>query len=202
MIIIGITGSIGMGKSTIANMLKKFNIPIFDSDEYVKKHIENNILIKKKIMKKWPQVIITHKKEKKINKTILGNIIFSSSTEKNALEKIIHPIIKVDREDFIKKHIGKEKFVALDVPLLYETNTDQLCNFVFLAITSEKKQKCRVLSRKNMTEKKFYLIKQNQLSEKEKISRKPYLISTSYGKIVTFVIVVYYLIKIIIKQRN
>ena len=202
MIIIGITGSIGMGKSTIANMLKKFNIPIFDSDEYVKKHIENNILVKKKIMKKWPQVTITHKKEKKINKTILGNIIFSSSTEKNALEKIIHPIIKVDREDFIKKHTGKEKFVALDVPLLYETNTNQLCDFVFLAITSEKKQKCRVLSRKNMTEKKFYLIKQNQLSEKEKISRKPYLISTSYGKIVTFVIVLYYLIKIIIKQRN
>ena len=71
MIVIGITGSIGMGKTTIAQMLKRFNIPIFDSDKEVKDILENNNLVKNQVCQLWPDVISTQVNEKKIDKKLL-----------------------------------------------------------------------------------------------------------------------------------
>ena len=76
MIIIGITGSIGMGKSTIANMFKQFKIPVFDSDKEVRDILENNDAVKKQIYDLWPDVILTETNEKVIDKNLLGRKIF------------------------------------------------------------------------------------------------------------------------------
>ena len=78
MIIIGITGSIGMGKSTIAKMLKQFKIPVFDSDKEVRNILENNNAVKKQIYNLWPDVILTERSEKEIDKKLLGRKIFSN----------------------------------------------------------------------------------------------------------------------------
>ena len=75
MIIIGITGSIGMGKSTIASMLVFFNIPIYDADNEVKKIIENNNLVKREIKKEWPEAIYINKGKEVVNKSKLGELI-------------------------------------------------------------------------------------------------------------------------------
>ena len=107
MIIIGITGSIGMGKSTIASMLKFFGIPIHDSDLEVKELIETNSLVLKKIKKNWPEVIDIIDSKEVINKGKLSEIIFNNTKCKQKLEKIIHPLVHKKRKMFLYQ----EKFI-------------------------------------------------------------------------------------------
>ena len=200
MIIIGITGSIGMGKTTVSNMLRALKIPVFDSDKKVKEILEKNLFIIEKISKIWPDAVISHKKQKIINKQILSNKIFQNEDERKKLERIIHPLVKKERNSFLK---NSEKFfiVGLDVPLLYETGMDKNCDYIFLVNTTKKIQKKRVLMRSNMTEKKFDLINNSQWSFVEKAKSKPLIISTSFGKIITFFTVLFYLFKIKIRGK-
>ena len=201
MVIIGLTGSIGMGKSTIASMLKFFNIPIHDADYEVKKILENNILVKKKIKKEWPDVLYINKGKEVINKSKLSEYVFKNVKYKMKLESIIHPLIHENRENFLRKYSTKKFIVGMDVPLLYETGVNKTCNYIFLALTSKENQKKRVLKRPNMTEKKLLLIKKNQWSDKMKISQLPFIINTSFGKPITFVLTTFFLISIIIKEK-
>ena len=199
MIIIGITGSIGTGKSTIASMMRILNFKVHDSDLEVKKILENNQLVKNKIKKKWPNVIFFKGNEQFIDKKKLSDIVFNYPEEKSLLENIIHPVVYENRDKFINKNKNK-KLVVLDVPLLYETGTDKICDYVFLAYTSETKQKARVLSRENMTEEKFNLIRKSQWTQKMKLKQNPYLIITSHGKTITFIIIIWYLLLITFKR--
>lgn len=194
MIIIGITGSIGMGKTTIASMLKYLRIPVFDSDQQVKLLLETDHQVIKKIHNNWPNTVSFE--EKKINKLLLAKIVFSHERDRRILEKIIHPVIKDKRDVFIKKN-KSSYIIGLDVPLLYETGTDKICDYIFLAYTSKKNQRKRVLLRDNMTQRKFNLINKSQWSHEKKKKKKPFVINTSFGKITSFVIIIFYLIKII-----
>ena len=200
MIIIGITGSIGMGKSTIANMLKQFKIPVFDSDKEVRDILDNNDSVKKQIYDLWPDVILTKTKEKVIDKNLLGRKIFGNKKYRKILESIIHPQVMKRRNIFIKS-VEKSLIVALDVPLLYETGTDKICDDIFLVYTDEETQKKRVLERSSMTQKKLDLIKKAQWNDQKKRKKKPYLVTTSYGKFVSFIIITSYLITILFKKK-
>ena len=201
MIIIGITGSIGMGKSTIASMLKFFGIPIHDSDLVVKGLIETNALVLKKIKKNWPEVIDIIDSKEVINKGKLSEIIFNNIKCKENLEKIIHPLVNKKRKMFLKKYEFKKNIVGMDVPLLYETGLNKICNYIFLALTSEANQAKRVLKRKNMTKEKFILIKENQWSDEMKKEQKPYIINTTYGKILVFILLTFLLFSIFFKEK-
>ena len=200
MIIIGITGSIGMGKSTIANMLKQFNIPVFDSDKEVRDILENNHAVKKQIYDLWPDVILTETNKKEIDKNLLSRKIFDNIKYRKILESIIHPKVKERRNIFIKS-LERSPIVALDVPLLYETGTDKICDYIFLVYTNEETQRKRVLARSNMTQKKLDLIKKAQWSDQKKRDKHPYLVTTTYGKFVSFVIITGYLITIFFKKK-
>ncbi len=92
----------------------------------------------------------------------------------------------------------RTNIVGLDVPLLYETNTDKICDYIFLANASLKSQKERVTRRKNMTFEKFKTINNNQMSLSQKLKKTPIIISTDFGKIYTFILVVLNLLKILI----
>jgi len=201
--IIGITGSIGMGKSTISSMLTKLRIPVFDSDKQVSKVLENNRKIITKIGLKWPDAVILNDREISVNKKVLGDIIFSNLSDKIFLEKLIHPIINQERDLFIQQNIN-HSVIALDVPLLFETKLHNICDFIFLANAKNEIQRSRVLKRKNMTHEKFDLIKKNQLSnaERKKLSTNIFIVSTDYGKMVTFILILGYLFKILFLKRK
>ena len=200
MIIIGITGSIGMGKTTVSNMLRILKIPVFDSDKKVKEILEKNSYIIDKISKLWPESVSLNQKQKKVNKKILSNKIFESKNERKKLERIIHPLVKKERKSFLKK-FGKYFIVGLDIPLLYETGMDKECDYIFLVHTSKKIQKKRVLMRPNMTDEKFELINNSQWSFEKKEKERPYVINTSFGKLITFILVIFYLFKIRFKGK-
>mgnify|MGYP002630470323 FL=1 len=197
MVIIGITGSIGMGKTTIAKILNFCKIPIFDADEEVKKILDNNLSIINKIKSNWPECVYLQNNKEIIDKKKLGKIIFNNTKEKEKIEKIIHPIINKKRNIFLQEK-KKEKFrlVGLDIPLLYETKTNKICNYILLASASELTQKNRVLNRDGMTIDKFNKINKNQLSDCFKRKQKPIIITTEFGKFITFILVIYYLILI------
>ena len=203
MIIIGITGSIGMGKTTIASMFTKLNIPTHDSDATVSLLLDKNINVINQITEKWPTCINFSKKTTTINKTKLGDIIFKEKSQKKILEEIIHPHVMDNRDLFLKKNLNiKNKIVGLDVPLLYETRTDKICNYVFLAYASKKIQRKRVLKRKNMTTEKFENITNSQTSDLEKRLKNPIVIRTDFGKLVTFILVLINLFKIFIFENQ
>ena len=201
MIIIGITGSIGMGKTTVSSMLRFLGIPIFDSDKEVREILDKNVDVKNEIFKIWPKALYIEQKEKKINKIFLSDKVFKKKRDKEKLERIIHPLVEDLRISFIKQNHASY-IIGLDVPLLYETGTDKVCNYIFLTNTSKKNQKKRVLLRQNMTEEKFNLINNSQWSFERKKNKNPFLISTSYGKLYSFINVLFYLLVIIFKEHN
>jgi dephospho-CoA kinase len=163
--------------------------------------IETNSLVLKKIKKNWPDVIdITDSKEV-INKGKLSEIIFNDIKCKENLEKIIHPLVNKKRKMFLKKYEFKKNIVGMDVPLLYETGLNKICNYIFLALTSEANQAKRVLKRKNMTKEKFESIKENQWSDEMKKEQKPYIINTTYGKILVFILLTFLLSTIFFKEK-
>ena len=195
MIIIGITGSIGTGKTTVSKMLTKFKIPIFDSDKKVKEILDRDKLIIEKILKVWPDALSSNLIQRKINKVVLSNKIFKNRKERKKLENIIHPLIEKERKKFLQNS-GNYEIVGLDVPLLYETGIDKKCDYVFLMNTWKTIQKKRVLKRPNMTEEKFELINKAQWSFERKMKKEPFIINTSFGKTITFILVLFYLLKI------
>ncbi len=189
-----------MGKTTVSNMLRFLKIPVFDSDQQVRKILEKDHDVIGKISKVWPSTVLLYKKQKKINKILLGNLVFKSKKERKKLEKLIHPIVKRERKNFLENS-KSFALVGLDIPLLYETGMEKNCDYIFLVNTSKRIQRRRVLKRPNMTEVKFELINKSQWTIERKIKKKPFVISTSFGKTLTFLIVLFYLLIIKIKGK-
>ena len=196
MVRIGITGSIAMGKSTIAKIFTYFGIPVHDSDLEVRILINKNKNVIKKIEKHWPEVF---NKEKKINKLKLREIIFSKNKEKLKLEKILHPLVKKKQVEFKKKH-NKHKFLAFDIPLLYETRQEKDFDYIFLANCSKETQIKRAMKRENLDINTFNRINSSQLCVKEKIRYKPIIINTEYPKLFVFLNILLKLIIIKFKE--
>ena len=171
---IGITGSIGTGKTTIANIFALFKIPIFDADLEIKKILEKKE-IKTKLKNIWPLVI----KKNFIDKVKLRSIIFSNNSEKKKLEKLLYPYLEIELKKFENINY-KEKILVYDVPLIYETKSEKKYDLIILAHCNIKLQKTRVLNRDKISESLFEKIVASQLSFNDKIKFKPQVIKTNY----------------------
>ena len=191
---IGITGSIGTGKTTIASIFALFKIPIFDADQEIKK-----ILTKKEIIQKlkniWPLVV----KKNYIDKLKLRSIIFSNNLEKKKLEKLLYPYLNIELKKFENINY-KENILVYDVPLIYETKSEKKYDLIILAHCNIKLQRVRVLNRDKISNSLFEKIVASQLSFKEKIKFKPQVINTRY-KFFILIKVCLLLITTIIKLR-
>ena len=191
---IGITGSIGTGKTTIANIFSLFKIPIFDADKEIKK-----ILRKKEIIQKlkniWPLVV----KNNYIDKLKLRTIIFSNNLEKKKLEKLLYPYLNIELKKFENINY-RENILVYDVPLIYETKSEKKYDLIILAHCNIKLQRVRVLSRDKISNSLFEKIVETQLSFNEKIKFKPQVINTRY-KFFILIKVCLLLLSTIIKLR-
>ena len=191
---IGITGSIGTGKTTIANIFALFNIPIFDADREIKKLLSKKE-IKQKLKSIWPLVI----KKNHIDKLKLREIIFSNNIEKKKLEKLLYPYLNIERKKFETINY-KEKILVYDVPLIYETKTEKDYDIILLAHCSRKLQQDRVLIRDNISNALFEKILASQLSFEDKIKFKPKVIDTNSKLFILFKVCLL-LIKLSIKFK-
>ena len=171
---IGITGSIGTGKTTIANIFALFNIPIFDADKEIKTILRKRE-VKEKLKNIWPLII----KKDQINKLELKKIIFSNKSEKKKLEELLYPYLAIELDKFELVNY-KESLLVYDVPLIYETKTEKKYNMILLAYCNREIQKRRVLTRDKISNALFEKIVASQLSFNEKIKFKPKVVNTNY----------------------
>ena len=192
---IGITGSIGTGKTTLANMFALFKIPVFDADKEIKK-ILNNKEVMQKLNIMFPDII----KKNNIDKPKLKTIIFSDKNKKKKLEDLLYPYLEIEKNKFINVNF-KKKILVYDVPLIYETKSENQYDLILLTNCNKNIQKARVLERDKITSSLFESIIKSQLSFSEKIRFKPKLINTNNLKIFTLIKVILLLIRILIKLK-
>ena len=180
--IIGLTGSIGMGKSTIAKMLKDLGVPVFDADHSVHLMLSSEDFLVDKIGRFFPEVLKILNNKKYIDRKILGEIVFKNKEKKNILENILHPEVGRRRKKW-KSYLQRENYKAIcyDVPLLFETGGDKACDCIIVVTAPFFIQKQRVLRRKNMSNIKFFNILNNQFPDSEKRKRADYIVNTGNG---------------------
>tara|TARA_B100000212_G_scaffold2858_1_gene2092 strand:- start:1102 stop:1689 length:588 start_codon:yes stop_codon:yes gene_type:complete len=175
MIIIGLTGSIGMGKTETARIFSNLGIPVYDADASVHKIYESGNIGALAIKKLFPEAISA---DGSVDRTILSSIVVGNKTNIKKLEEIIHPLLKEDRLVFFEKNKNK-KIVVLDIPLLLETKGESQVDYVVVVSTSKNIQKQRVLARSNMTEDKFEKLLLSQMPNEIKCQKADFVIDTS-----------------------
>ncbi len=178
MIIVGLTGSIGMGKTVTANMFQDAGAYIFDADAAVHELYGKNGAAVPLLRAVFPDVIV----DGAVDREKLLIHLKSDPLNIQVLESFIHPMVRGLRQDAVNKAKaeGKEVFIA-DIPLLFETGGDADVDKVIVVSARASVQRQRVLARRGMTKEKFALIKARQIPDVEKTSRADYVINTDKG---------------------
>jgi len=173
--VLGLTGSIAMGKSTAAKHFEALGVPVFDADACVHHLTRHDGVALPAIEKAFPGVV----NDGVLDRGKLGTHVFTSTDARRKLESILHPLVWKARQNWLQKHKRRRTaLVVLDIPLLYETGADALCDAVAVVSAPERLQKARVLSRPVMTEEKFAGIKAAQMPDAEKRKRADFIIRT------------------------
>ncbi len=186
MIVIGLTGSIGMGKSTVAAMLQQLGVPVHESDAEVHALLAPKGSAKAAVAAAFPIFefpSIYEKKTKAIKRKALGDIVFADDTKRKKLENILHPLVREAQNKFILKNkkMG-QAMVGLDIPLLFETGGDKFVDVTIVVTAPFHIQQKRVLERPGMDEKKFHAILDRQMPDEEKRARADYVLQTGLSR--------------------
>lgn len=181
-VVLGLTGSIGMGKSETARMFRRLGIPVFDADAEVHRLMAPGGAAVAPIAAAFPGVV----KQGAVDRKALGDRVFGKPDELRQLESILHPRVRRARDGFLKRARGRgEPLVVFDIPLLYETGGERLCDAVLVVSAPAMVQRARVLARSGMTEEKFAAILDQQVPDREKRRRADFVVPTGLGKRVT-----------------
>ena len=172
---LGLTGSMGMGKTSTAILFQKHNCGVWDADKAVHRLYGKDGDAVKPIAKYFPKAI----KEGSVNRTELKKYLSEDFDKITLLEKIVHPLVSEDREKFIEK--TKHKINVFDIPLLFETGSNKIMDKVACVYVSNSVQMERVLARKSMTEEQIQKINQQQMPIEEKCRLSDFVIET-YNK--------------------
>ena len=177
--IIGLTGSIGMGKSLTAAMLRKMGCAVHDADAAAHRALEPGGAAVAAVAALFPQAHI----HKAIDRKILGALVFGQPDKLHRLEAILHPLVRAaEQEKIARARAAGKKAVVLDIPLLFETGADRRCDKT-ICVTAPAAVQCRrVLARPGMSAEKFAQILAAQLPDAEKRRRADYIVHTGCGR--------------------
>ena len=174
MITLGLTGSIGMGKSTIAGMFKDMGVPVWDADEAVHRLYASSQPVKDDLVRTFGDVLT----DGRVDRAKLSNALKTADDGFDRLNAIVHPATVEDRQVFMRAHQA-DKLVVADIPLLYETGADAHLDYVLVVSAPADVQYARVMARPGMTEDKFAAILARQISDADKRARADFVIDTS-----------------------
>ena len=179
MLIIGLTGSIGMGKTTAAAMLRGMGLPVYDSDQAVHELLERGGEAVALVAKAFPGVV----KDGAVDRAALRERVFGNTTALRRLEAIIHPMVRRVQGRFLRAAAGRgEPLVVLDIPLLFEVGLFAICDAVVVVTAPAFLQRARVLARPGMTAQTLDGILAHQIPDDEKRRRADYVIPSSLGR--------------------
>ncbi len=174
--ILGLTGSIGMGKSTTAAMFRDAGVPVFDADAAV--HTLYRGAAVEPVEAAFPGVTSGGS----VDRELLRQRVLDDPSVLRRLEAIVHPLVRAARAAFLAQAAADgERLAVLDIPLLYETGGDAEVDAVVVVTAPEPVQKARVLSRPGMTEARLSAILRQQVPDAEKRARAQFVIDTGDG---------------------
>lgn len=175
MIKIGLTGSIGMGKSTVLKMLDDLGAATWDADAAVHRLYEKDGLAVEPISAAFPGAV----ENGAIDRARLAALVLNDPKAIEKLEAIVHPLVWQDRETFMAEAaLAGASAAVLDIPLLFENGMDGFFDAVIVVTAPAKTQRERVLARPGMSEEKLGAILARQLADAEKRKRADYVINT------------------------
>ena len=177
MIIIGLTGSVASGKSTVAGWIAERGIAVHDADSAVHSLLAADGAAVPDIIARFGTSVLAD--DGGIDRKKLGNHVFEHPQDRKILESILHPMVRQHRDQFLVDHrrLGS-KIVVLDVPLLFETGGDALCDYVIVVHAGEDTIRQRALARPGMTENKLAGILKTQMPASEKCQRADFVLDT------------------------
>ena len=173
MTLLGLTGSIGMGKSTVAAMFAAEGIPLFDSDAVVHRLQGPEGALVREIEAMFPGTTDAQG----VDRTALAELVLGDSEALDALEAIVHPAVAAEREHFLRDHAG-EPLLVFEVPLLLEKGLEGEFDKIAVVSAPAEVQRRRVLARPGMSEAKFNAILARQMPDAEKRARADFVIPT------------------------
>lgn len=176
MFVLGLTGSLGMGKSTTAKFFAEEGVPVHDADAAVHQLYEGEVA--PVIEAAFPGTTA----DKKVDRDKLAQRVVGDSAALLKLEQIVHPLVRSAEERFLAEAERKGATVAvLEIPLLFETGGDKRCDAVVVVSAPADLQRMRALERPSMTEQKFAAILAKQMPDAEKRARADFVVDTSKG---------------------
>ena len=170
---LGLTGSIGMGKSTTAAMFAAEGVPVWDADATVHRLYAPGGAAARAIAAEFPEAIDT---AGGVSRPALRALIAADPAVLDRINALVHPLVTADRATFLAA--CRAEIVLLDIPLLYETGAEALCDAVAVVSAPAEDQRARVLSRGTMTEDDFAAILARQMPDADKRARADYIIDT------------------------
>ncbi len=173
MIRLALTGSIGMGKSTVAEMFRRAGIPVFDADAVVRRLQGRGGTLVKRIEERFPGTT----GPEGVDRDALSNRVLGNPDELAALESIVHPAVHHERTRFIVEN-GDSPALVFEIPLLFETGGDEAFDKVIVVSAPPQVQRERVLSRPGMTVEKFDALLARQTPDEEKRSKADFVVDT------------------------
>jgi dephospho-CoA kinase len=186
-IVIGLTGSIGMGKSTAAKILRRLGLPIHDADRCVHRLMGKGGAAVAAVEAAFPGVV----RDGAVDRTELGRRVFGDDAKLKRLEAILHPLVRREEQRFLHYCRAQgRRIVVLDIPLLFETGGDRRCDTVIVVSAPHFLQDQRVLRRRGTSRQRLEEIRAKQMSDAEKRRRADYVVQTGGSKRATWVALV------------
>ena len=173
-LVLGLTGSIGMGKSTVAAMFERLGVPVFDADREVRRMQDSGGSLVQAIEAAFPGST----GPRGVDRAALGARVFGDPVAMARLEAIVHPAVHAARESFLREHAGVP-LVVFDIPLLFEKGGVEEVDRVLVVSAPAEVQRARVLAREGITAARLAEILALQMPDAEKRARADYLIDTS-----------------------
>ena len=175
MLLVGVTGSIGMGKSTVAQMFKEHGYGVYNADDTVHYIYENDEEVIEKVERQFPGST----KDGAVNRLALRDILNKDPDKFRDLEQIVHPVTRKYQIIYIKKLIEEGKMgCVLDIPLLFETGGEKYVDVSVVVTASEAPQQSRVVLERKVPLEIFNAIKDQQMPDRDKLKKADYIIST------------------------
>ena len=178
MVIIGLTGSIAMGKSETAKMFRSLDVPVFDADEAVHALYAKDGGAVEGVGALFPSAI----QEGAVDRAKLAQLVLNDANALKALEALVHPLVQAERQKFIDRaQADGAPIVVLDIPLLFETGAESQVDKIVVVSAPEEVQRARALARPGMTEEKFEAILQKQVPDSQKRGKANFIVDSSKG---------------------
>lgn len=184
MIVLGLTGSIGMGKSTAATMLRRLGVRLFDADAAVHHLLGPGGKAVAAVEALFPGV---RDATGAIDRRLVAQRVFGNPAALRRLEAILHPMVRRAETRFVRQaRARRDRLVVLDIPLLYETGAPDRVDYVLVVSAPARVQRERVMRRPGMTESRFASILRAQMPDREKRRCADFVVPTGLGRALTF----------------